>query len=88
MNIIGSLQARSLADNDPRGDGASYDIHSFNVDGADRPIEMNTTSGLELTPLHITTTNSRSLTNAATTGTWSGYGTLHVTLPPSKSVLL
>jgi hypothetical protein len=36
------------------GDGAGYDIASFDVDGASRLIEVKTTNGWERTPFHIT----------------------------------
>jgi hypothetical protein len=35
------------------GDGAGYDIHSFEPDGQDRLIEVKTTNGWERTPFHI-----------------------------------
>lgn len=45
-------RARWVSDLD--GDGAGYDIHSFNPDGSDRLIEVKTTNGWERTPFHIT----------------------------------
>lgn len=36
------------------GDGAGYDILSFDTDGSDRLIEVKTTKGWERTPFHIT----------------------------------
>lgn len=36
------------------GDGAGYDIQSFEADGRDRLIEVKTTNGWERTPFHIT----------------------------------
>lgn len=36
------------------GDGAGYDIRSFDGDGRDRLIEVKTTNGWERTPFHIT----------------------------------
>ena len=36
------------------GDGAGYDIMSFDTDGRDRLIEVKTTNGWERTPFHIT----------------------------------
>lgn len=36
------------------GDGAGYDIRSFEPDGRDRLIEVKTTNGWERTPFHIT----------------------------------
>ncbi len=36
------------------GDGAGYDILSFDTDGCDRLIEVKTTMGWERTPFHIT----------------------------------
>ena len=36
------------------GDGAGYDIASFNADGRRRLIEVKTTNGWERTPFHIT----------------------------------
>jgi hypothetical protein len=36
------------------GDGAGYDIRSFDIDGSDRLIEVKTTNGWERTPFHIT----------------------------------
>lgn len=35
------------------GDGAGYDILSFDTDGSDRLIEVKTTNGWERTPFHI-----------------------------------
>ncbi|SFI98589.1 DUF3883 domain-containing protein [Jannaschia pohangensis] len=37
-----------------QGDGAGYDVRSFEVDGRDRLIEVKTTNGWERTPFHIT----------------------------------
>ena len=39
---------------DVDGDGAGYDILSFDTDGSDRLIEVKTTNGWERTPFHIT----------------------------------
>jgi len=39
---------------DVDGDGAGYDIRSFEPDGGDRLIEVKTTKGWERTPFHIT----------------------------------
>jgi hypothetical protein len=36
------------------GDGAGYDIESFDTDGSSRLIEVKTTNGWERTPFHIT----------------------------------
>lgn len=36
------------------GDGAGYDIRSFDTDGRDRLIEVKTTNGWERAPFHIT----------------------------------
>jgi hypothetical protein len=36
------------------GDGAGYDIESFDIDGSTRLIEVKTTNGWERTPFHIT----------------------------------
>ncbi|KPF82730.1 hypothetical protein IP70_19925 [alpha proteobacterium AAP38] len=36
------------------GDGAGYDIRSFDADGRDRLIEVKTTNGWERTPFHVT----------------------------------
>jgi hypothetical protein len=36
------------------GDGAGYDIESFDADGSTRLIEVKTTNGWERTPFHIT----------------------------------
>jgi hypothetical protein len=36
------------------GDGAGYDIRSFDTDGSDRLIEVKTTNGWERTPFYIT----------------------------------
>jgi len=36
------------------GDGAGFDILSFDTDGSDRLIEVKTTNGWERTPFHIT----------------------------------
>lgn len=38
---------------DKRGDGAGYDIHSFELDGADRLIEVKTTNGSARTPFYL-----------------------------------
>jgi hypothetical protein len=45
-------QIRWVSDLD--GDGAGYDIHSFDTDGSIRLIEVKTTNGWERTPFHIT----------------------------------
>lgn len=37
-----------------QGDGAGYDIHSFEPDGSDRLIEVKTTNGSALTPFFLT----------------------------------
>ena len=44
-------QVRWVADVD--GDGAGYDIASFEIDGQPRLIEVKTTNGWERTPFHI-----------------------------------
>lgn len=36
------------------GDGFGYDIHSFELDGRDRLLEVKTTNGWNRTPFHIT----------------------------------
>ena len=36
-----------------RGDGAGYDIHSFELDGRDRLIEVKTTNGTARTPFFL-----------------------------------
>lgn len=36
-----------------RGDGAGYDIHSFDPDGRDRLLEVKTTNGAALTPFFL-----------------------------------
>jgi hypothetical protein len=36
-----------------QGDGAGYDIRSFNPDGSDRLIEVKTTNGTALTPFYL-----------------------------------
>jgi hypothetical protein len=36
-----------------RGDGAGYDIHSFELDGRDRLIEVKTTNGPAITPFFL-----------------------------------
>ena len=36
------------------GDGAGYDVLSFDIDGSSRLIEVKTTNGWERTPFHIT----------------------------------
>ena len=36
------------------GDGAGYDIQSYEIDGDERLIEVKTTNGWERTPFHIT----------------------------------
>jgi hypothetical protein len=59
---IASLQAQGRRDLAKRvrwvaaedGDGAGYDILSFNLDGSDRLLEVKTTNGWERTPFHIT----------------------------------
>ena len=45
-------RVRWVADED--GDGAGYDIASFETDGAERLIEVKTTNGWERTPFHLT----------------------------------
>lgn len=45
-------QVRWIADED--GDGAGYDISSFEPEGGPRLIEVKTTNGWERTPFHIT----------------------------------
>ncbi|WP_315771166.1 MULTISPECIES: DUF3883 domain-containing protein [unclassified Bradyrhizobium] len=45
-------QIRWVSDVD--GDGAGYDIRSFEPDGRERLIEVKTTNGWERTPFHIT----------------------------------
>lgn len=37
-----------------RGDGAGYDIASFEIDGRPRLIEVKTTNGMEATPFYLT----------------------------------
>lgn len=57
-----SLRAAGRADlaervrwvSDLDGDGAGYDIHSFDGNGRDRLIEVKTTNGWERAPFHIT----------------------------------
>lgn len=44
-------QIRWISDED--GDGAGYDIASFNADGRQRLIEVKTTNGWDRTPFHI-----------------------------------
>ena len=39
---------------DEMGDGAGFDIASFDIDGKERLIEVKTTNGWERTPFHIT----------------------------------
>ena len=36
------------------GDGAGFDIESFDADGANRLVEVKTTNGWERTPFHVT----------------------------------
>lgn len=38
---------------DVHGDGAGYDIHSFELDGSERLIEVKTTNGSSLTPFFL-----------------------------------
>jgi hypothetical protein len=45
-------RVRWVADVD--GDGAGFDIHSFDADGSDRLIEVKTTNGWDRTPFYIT----------------------------------
>ncbi|WP_375248230.1 DUF3883 domain-containing protein [Sphingomonas sp.] len=45
------------------GDGAGYDILSFDTDGSDRLIEVKTTNGWERTPFHVTR-NERAVAEA------------------------
>ena len=47
------LAARIRWVSDLDGDGAGYDIHSFESDGSDRLIEVKTTNGWERTPFFI-----------------------------------
>ncbi|NDW07543.1 DUF3883 domain-containing protein [Jiella pacifica] len=48
-DLAGSIRWVSHVD----GDGAGYDILSFDIDGRDRLIEVKTTRGWERTPFHI-----------------------------------
>lgn len=45
---------------DIEGDGAGYDILSFSADGAERLLEVKTTTGYQLTPFYLTE-NERAL---------------------------
>lgn len=45
-------KVRWVADED--GDGAGYDIYSYNADGSDRLIEVKTTNGAAQTPFFLT----------------------------------
>ncbi|WP_375271371.1 DUF3883 domain-containing protein [Sphingomonas sp.] len=47
-----AARVRWVADED--GDGAGYDIASFEADGAERLLEVKTTNGWERTPFHLT----------------------------------
>lgn len=49
-DIAGRIRWVSQVD----GDGAGYDIRSFDLDGSSRLIEVKTTNGWERTPFHIT----------------------------------
>src|SRR5690606_19037395 len=44
------------------GDGAGYDIRSFNPDGTDRLVEVKTTNGAALTPFFLSE-NERAFSN-------------------------
>ena len=44
---------RGVAQSAEDGDGAGYDIASFDADGRQRLIEVKTTNGWERTPFHI-----------------------------------
>jgi len=50
----GDLAERIRWVSDLDGDGAGYDIRSFDSDGRDRLIEVKTTNGWDRTPFHIT----------------------------------
>ena len=57
--ILRSARRHDLADrvrwtSDEDGDGAGYDIASFDRDGTPRLIEVKTTNGWERTPFHLT----------------------------------
>lgn len=47
------LAARVTWTSAAEGDGAGYDIASFEPDGRERLIEVKTTNGWERTPFHI-----------------------------------
>lgn len=47
-----AARVRWVADED--GDGAGYDVASFEPDGTERLIEVKTTNGWERTPFHLT----------------------------------
>lgn len=50
----GDLADRVRWVSEAEGDGAGYDIESFEADGAPRLVEVKTTNGWERTPFHIT----------------------------------
>lgn len=55
---LSALGARKLANriehvSVSRGDGLGYDIHSFEVDGKDKLIEVKTTTGSGVTPFYV-----------------------------------
>lgn len=50
----GDLERKLEWTSDVRGDGAGYDIRSFELDGSERLIEVKTTNGSSLTPFFLT----------------------------------
>lgn len=57
------------------GDGAGYDIASFEQDGQSRLIEVKTTNGWDRTPFHITRNELAVAEGGVRNGACSGCGT-------------
>ncbi|MCP3736333.1 DUF3883 domain-containing protein [Sphingomonas sp. RP10(2022)] len=61
-------RVRWVSDQD--GDGAGYDIASYEIDGRPRRIEVKTTNGWERTPFHISRNDTEAMIVPARK--WSG----------------
>jgi hypothetical protein len=68
-------QIRWVSEED--GDGAGYDIASFDADGRQRLIEVKTTNGWERTPFHISRNDLPWQMNGARNGACFASGTSH-----------
>jgi hypothetical protein len=67
------------------GDGAGYDILSFDIEGSSRLIEVKTTNGWERTPFHFARAMSSPLPKPiGKTGGWCDCGTSPANRAPSN----